>query len=161
MPAKSGKFGSHFWSQDKGPYALLFLLVFTLFILSPLLSARMITPLILEIGFSLILISGAFTVARRTSVRLFAVALAVSSVTIRFMGTFSGKTTETVESLLSVGMCIAFALLMIRNFIVQERPPAHRIAAAVTVYLLLGLIWTRLYQLLEYVSPGSFRFPAG
>jgi len=161
MPGKSGRLGSHFWSQDKGPYPLLFLLVLTLFVLGPLLSARMIAPLILEIGFALILISGALTVAKRTSIRLFAVVLALSSIASHWLEVFGGKTTLTVESLLSVGMFISFALLIGRNFVGQERAPAHRIAAAVTIYLLLGLIWTRLYQLVESVSPGSFHLPAG
>ncbi|MGO9374166.1 MAG: potassium channel family protein [Syntrophobacteraceae bacterium] len=161
MPGKLGKFAHHFWSHERGPYALLFLLVFTLFVLAPLLSARIIAPLILKIAFSLIIISGALTVTTRKSLRLLALVVGLLSVAIPFLGAFSGKTTETVESLLEVGMLVAFALLMAKNFLVQERAPGHRIAGAVTIYLLLGLIWTRLYQLLELVSPGSFRFPAG
>lgn len=161
MPGKLGKFAYHLWSHERGPYALLFLLVFTLFILAPLLSARIIVPLILEIAFSAIIISGALIVTTRTSFRLFAIVVGLLSVAIQFWGVFSGKTTQTVESLLSVGLLVAFALLMARNFLIQERSPAHRIAGAVTIYLVLGLIWMRLYQLLESVSPGSFRFPAG
>jgi hypothetical protein len=121
----------------------------------------MIAPRILEIGFALILISGAFTATKRTSVRSFAIVLALSSVALRWFGVFSGKTTLTVESLLSVGMFTALALLIGRNFVIQGRMSAHRIAGAVTIYLLLGLIWMRLYQLIEFLSPGSFRFPTG
>ncbi|MGO9373962.1 MAG: potassium channel family protein [Syntrophobacteraceae bacterium] len=161
MPGKLGKFLHHFWSHERAPYTLLFLLAFTLFVLAPLLSARIIAPLILKIAFSLIIISGALTVTRRTSVRLLALVVGILTVTVQFFGAFSGKTTQTVESLLSVGMLIAFALLMAKNFLIRERASGHRIAGAVTIYLLLGLIWTRLYQLLELVSPGSFRFPAG
>jgi voltage-gated potassium channel Kch len=132
-----------------------------LFILGPLLSARIIAPLILEIAFSVIIISGALIVSTRTSLRLLAIVVGLLSVAIQFFGVLSGKTTQTVELLLSAGMLTAFALLMGRNFVIQERAPGHRIAGAVTIYLLLGLIWTRLYLLLESVSPGSFRFPAG
>ena len=161
MQGKLGKFAYHFWSHERGPYPLLFLLLFTLFILGPLLSARIIVPLILEIAFSVIIISGALIVTTRKSLRLLAIVVGLLSVFIQFFGVFSGKTTQTVDSLLSVGMLTAFALLMGRNFLIQECAPAHRIAGAVTIYLLLGLIWTRLYQLLESISPGSFRFPAG
>jgi hypothetical protein len=161
MPGKLGKFAHHFWSHERAPYTLLFLLVFTLFILAPLLSARIIAPLIFKVAFSLIIISGALTVTTRTSLRLLAIVVGLLSVAVQFLGAFSGKATQTVESLLAVGMFIAFAVLMARNFLIQERAPGHRIAGAVTIYLLLGLIWTRLYQLLESVSPGSFRFPAG
>jgi len=161
MPGKLGKIAYHFWSPERGPYALLILLVLTLFVLGPLLSARLIAPLILEIAYSVILISGALIVTTWTSLRLLAIVVGLLSVATRLLGLFSEKATLTVESLISVGMLTVFALLIGRNFVVRERAPAHRITGAVTIYLLLGLIWTRLYQLLESVSPGSFRFPAG
>jgi hypothetical protein len=161
MQGKLRKFAHHFWSQERGPYSLLFLLVVTLFVLGPLFSARIIAPLILEIAFSAIIISGALIVTTRTSIRLLAMAAGLLSVTIQILGVFSGKTAHELESLLSAGILIVFVLLMGKNFVTRERAPAHRIAAAVTIYLLLGLIWTRLYQFVESVSPGSFRFPAG
>jgi len=161
MPSKPGKVAQQFWSHERGPYALLFLLVFTLFILGPLLSARLIGPLILEIAVAAVLISGAHTATKRTSVRLLAIVVGLLSVVIRASGLFSGLTTQAVESLLSAGMLIALALLMGRTFIIQERDQARRIVGAVTIYLLLGLMWTRLYQFLESVNPGSFHFPAG
>jgi hypothetical protein len=161
MPGKLGKFASHFWSQERGPYALLFLLLLTLFVLAPLLSARIIAPLVLKIAFLLIMISGAFIVTTRTSFRLLIIVVGLSSVALNLFGVFSEKTSQTLDALASVGTLTAFAMLMGRNFLSGGRVPAHRIAAAVTIYLLLGLIWARLYELLESVRPGSFRFPAG
>jgi hypothetical protein len=58
-------------------------------------------------------------------------------------------------------MLTIFALLMIQTFLVTGRAWAHRIAAAVAVYLLLGLIWARLYETVELLAPGSFRVAAG
>lgn len=42
-----------------------------------------------------------------------------------------------------------------------QRPVGDRIVGAVCVYLLIGLAWAKLYQTLEGVVPGSFRFPPG
>ena len=41
-----------------------------------------------------------------------------------------------------------------------ERPVGERILGAVCVYLLIGLAWAKVYQTLDVVTPGSFRFPA-
>lgn len=155
-----GRLSSRFWSQEKGPYALLFFLAFTLFVLSPLLSARIVAPVILEIAFSLILVSGAFVVSTRTSVRCLAIAVAALSVASRLMGISpTEKTLVIADTLVTTGMISGFAFLMIRNFLAASVGSAHRIAAAVTVYLLLGLIWAELYRLVELMSPGAFRIP--
>ena len=162
MRGKAGQTISRLWAADSGPYGLLILLFGTIFVLAPLLSARMVSPFILEIAFALILVAGAFNVTSRVSVRGLALALAVLSVVIGQLGLpFSEKAVAAADMVLSVGMLAAFTVLMIKRFLVRGSEPAHRIAGAVAVYLLLGLIWTRLYQFVELVSPGAFRVPEG
>jgi voltage-gated potassium channel len=41
-----------------------------------------------------------------------------------------------------------------------ERSVSERILGAVCVYLLIGLAWAKIYETLDVVTPGSFRFPA-
>ena len=41
-----------------------------------------------------------------------------------------------------------------------DRPVGERILGAVCVYLLIGLAWAKVYETLDVVAPGSFRFPA-
>lgn len=153
---------SRFWEPDSGPYALLVLLFLTVFVLSPLLSAHLVLPFILQIAISLILVVGAFNVSSRTSLRTLALILALLSVVTGRLGLpFSQRVLEAINILLSVGMLATFALLTIKRFLPRERPAAHRIAGAVAVYLLVGLIWARLYEVVEMVSPGAFRIPEG
>jgi hypothetical protein len=40
-----------------------------------------------------------------------------------------------------------------------SRPVGDRIVGAICVYLLIGLAWSSVYETLESVAPGSFRFP--
>jgi hypothetical protein len=162
MIHRAGKILSRIWAVDSGPYGLLILLFVTIFVLAPLLSARMVSPFIFEIAFALILVLGAFNVTSRTSVRGIALLLAVLSVvTGRMELPFSERAVEAADMLLSAGMLAAFTVLMIKQFLVRGREPAHRIAGAVAIYLLIGLIWARLYQVVELASPGAFRVPAG
>ena len=41
-----------------------------------------------------------------------------------------------------------------------QRPVSDRIVGAVCVYVLIGLGWAKVYETLDGVAPGSFRFPA-
>jgi hypothetical protein len=153
---------SRIWAVDSGPYGLLILLFGTIFVLGPLLSARMVSSFILDIALALILVAGAFNVTSRASVRWLSLLLAVLSVVINRLGLpFSERAVVAADMVLSAGIFVGITVLMIKRFIVRGCEPAHRIAGAVAVYLLLGLIWTRLYQVVELASPGAFRVPEG
>jgi hypothetical protein len=149
---------SRFWSLESGPYPLLVLLLATAFVLIPLLSGRLTSPLILDIAFSLILFSGAFSLSSKTSVRSLAVVVASLLPVLRWLGgTFSGKAFVATDLFISVAALAFFVFLIFAGFVVRARAPTHRIAGAVTIYILLGLIWARLYELVELLSPGAFR----
>lgn len=162
MIHRAGKLLSRFWSPQSGPYALLILLFIMVFVVSPLHYTRIVMPVILQTASWLIIVAGAFNVSSRTSLRLLALTAALLSIALRWLDlSFSGKTIEEVDIFLSLGMLSIFALLMIQSFLVTGRAWAHRIAAAIAVYLLLGLIWARLYEFVEVLAPGAFRVPAG
>jgi len=153
---------SHFWVADSGPYGLLILLFGMIFVLAPLLSAQIVAPIIVEIAFALILVAGAYNVSSRASLRGLAMALAVLSVlTGKFGLSYSERVIGAADILISVGMLAVFTVLMIKRFLARGRDQRHRIAGAVAVYLMLGLIWARLYQAVELVSPGAFRVAEG
>jgi voltage-gated potassium channel len=42
----------------------------------------------------------------------------------------------------------------------RQRPVGDRIVGAICVYLLIGLAWAKIYESLDDIVPGSFRFPA-
>jgi hypothetical protein len=153
---------SRLWSLEKGPYALLILLVLTAFVLTPLLSARLVAPIFLDVAFSLILLSGAFNLSSKTSVRLLALVIASLPSAFRWLeGTVFGKAFVATDLLISVAALTFFAVLIFAGFVVKSRISAHRIAGAVTVYLMLGVVWARLYEVVELLSPGAFRTREG
>jgi len=162
MIRKHGKILSRIWAAESAPYGLLILLFGTIFVLAPLLSARMVAPFILEIAFALILVAGAFNVSSQASVRGLVLVLAVLSlVTSRVVPASSERAIAAADMVLSTGMLAVFTLLMVKQFLLRGGESSKRIAGAVAIYLLLGLIWARLYQVVELASPGAFRAPAG
>jgi voltage-gated potassium channel len=42
----------------------------------------------------------------------------------------------------------------------RQRSVGDRIVGAICVYVLIGLSWAKIYETLDGVAPGSFRFPA-
>jgi voltage-gated potassium channel len=42
----------------------------------------------------------------------------------------------------------------------RQRPVGDRIIGAICVYVLIGLAWAKMYEALDGIVPGSFRFPA-
>jgi voltage-gated potassium channel len=42
----------------------------------------------------------------------------------------------------------------------RQRPVGDRIIGAICVYILIGLAWAKMYEALDGIAPGSFRFPA-
>ena len=66
-------------------------------------------------------------------------------------------------AVISVGFFIVylgFAILaVVREVLLTDRVTIHTISGALVVFLLLGLLWTFLYILVEGLSPGSFSLP--
>jgi hypothetical protein len=162
MITRLGKLLSHFWSLDHGPYPLLILLFITIFIVSPLLSARLIDPIVFQTVFWLIIAAGAFNFDSRQPLRLIALAVSIISIASQWIvPIILGRTIVEVELVVSIGMLSVFLLLMIKRFLVANRAWEHRIAGAVAVYLLLGLMWARVYEFVALLSPRAFNVPAG
>jgi hypothetical protein len=162
MIRQAAKLLSRFWAPEKGPYALLILLFLTIFVITPLLSAGIVMPVILHTTFWLVILAGAFNVSSRRSVRLLALIVALLSVASRWVGlSLAEDTIREADIIFSLAMLSIFTLLMIKSFLVTGRPWADRIAAAVTVYMMLGLIWARLYEAVGLLFPNAFRLPEG
>ena len=80
------------------------------------------------------------------------VAVGVAAVTV-FAG---GGKTPPIVALLMFGLLLAAPFIIIRRILSQRRVTYQTLAAAVDVYLLIGLIFASLYRLLEAGWAGPF-----
>lgn len=152
---------SGFWAADSNPYGLLVLLLTTIFVVAPLVSMGIAPTFILRTAFGLILAAGAFKVTSRLTVRVLALGLAALTVVFGSVDPAYSRVFIAADITLSIVMLSVFAAFMTQQFLPRGREPIQRIAGAVSIYLLLGLIWARLYELVELVAPGAFRLPEG
>jgi len=108
-------------------------------------------------GFSALLAIG--IVSLRNSGRIFriSIAIVVAGIVLNILDAING---EPVFFLGSMLLILAFLILTtfasMRQIAVDNVISTNRIVGAICVYLLLGVMWSVSYALLEFALPGSF-----
>jgi hypothetical protein len=149
----------HIWKTDSGLTVLLAFLVVAIFIAYPI-TALPAGKILVLISFSLILISGATFVFDRHLLRFFvmgSVLLNLALHWITYFGDVAGLASWTLTcDIICCGILIGIVLIQV----FREGPiTMHRITGAIAVYLLIGLMWAFVYQLIALQSPAAFKLP--
>jgi len=149
-----------FWSADAGLSALLVSLTLYIFIISPL-SKHYNTGTVLDVLFMFVLLSGVFSASPCARLRRLMLLAAIPAAVLRWV---SFTPTQTGLLALQHGYSALFFGMIVLVLLVRvfERGPktGHRVLAAVAVYLMQGLMWAALYQLVEVILPGAFQLPS-
>jgi hypothetical protein len=141
-----------FWESDPGLSVFLGLLVLFLFVLPPLIEpAGRGRSLVLETGFSALLLAGVAAVSTRPALRAALFALVIGATAVRW-GPFPHQATAAA-ALVSVA---AMALVVLAQTFRAGPVNVHRIQGAVAAYLLLGLGWALAYELVALLAAGAF-----
>jgi len=136
-----------------------------LFFLFPFLEEVKGGELIVSILFSLVLLAGVLAVADRKRVLLIALVLAVPSVGGRWINHFRPDLVSPAVFLTAGLVLVAFVVVNLLRFI--WRAPSENVevlCASISAYLMLGLMWTMAYWLVDQLTPGgafSFNTSAG
>jgi hypothetical protein len=146
------------WTTGRGLYVLLGLLAFGIF-LSPLLIADgLISDILVESVFALILIAGVFATPCSTTSRFSMMLLVVLAVATRVVHKFNrlDDPIAIADNVLAAISLVAFSILIVRHFLIDKVLLRYRIAAAVAVYLIFGVLWARLYEIVYLCNPAAF-----
>ena len=141
---------------------MLVFLLLAMFVGAPLLASGTTGGFLFDTFFSLLLVSGVVTVARRPLLTVTVSVLTVATLILRWASFESPGSALRIggEALSIVVLSILAALVLSQVF--REGPiTAYRIQGAVVVYLLMGLVWAAAYELVQHVSPGAFQFAQG
>jgi hypothetical protein len=120
---------------------------------------------IVSILFSLVLLSGVVAVAARRRVLVSAIVLAIPGIAGRWMNHFWPHLIPPAVFLIAALVLIAFVIAHLLGFIL--RAPIVNVevlCASISAYLMLGLMWTIAYWLVDRLTPGgafSFNTKAG
>lgn len=138
-------------------YLLIALLVYLLAV--PLAFDLQLFPhgIIRATGFSALLAIGILSLWNSGRIFRFATALVVAGIALNVLDAVLGDSVFYLGSLL---LMLAFLMLAtfasMRQIAVDNVISTKRIVGAICVYLLLGVIWSVAYALLEFALPGSF-----
>jgi hypothetical protein len=148
------------WSTDEGLTALLFLLVLHLFVLFPLSEHWPAARSLLELGFSLILISGATAVTGRRWTSWAVIAFAIASLCIQWTYRWTGNPNLLPCVIASaLGYCALLAGVVFAQIARGTEITRHHVQGAIAGFLLLGMAWAFAYRLLQFIDPHAIAIP--
>jgi len=148
---------SRFWETDKGLSFFLIMIVVAVFILPPLGSLRILGRLILDIFFSLLLISGIAALSANRRTFIFISGISFITLFIRWIDFLNPSTPLYIlDHFATIASIILFCVVLIAHVLKKGPITFRRIQGAIAVYLLLGLAWANAYKMIEHFIPGSF-----
>ena len=144
------------WTTDIALTALLFSLLIYIFFLYPLGLIGSFRPLP-GILFSLILITGAITVARNRIFRTLVFSWCLLAFILLWVrNLFPHQTLIFVTNSLGLFFLVLLASLILHQALREGPTTSHRIMGAVAAYLLIGIIWSVAYYLIALWIPEAF-----
>jgi hypothetical protein len=148
-----------YWSADEGLTIFLIILCTLLFVVYPLVETTRGIRYLDDIFMSLLLISGALTIRKSAVIKGLVMGAAVLAIGVRWMRNVEpGWPLYTWEAALAV-LCLFLFIVVILRHVFQPGPMTlHRVLGAVSVYLLLGLIWALAYGIAVHHFSSAIHF---
>lgn len=141
--------------QDR--FLFLIILIVALIALGPFIQGFIRLSYFMQLFFSIIFIATIYSASQKRSHIIIAVILVIPTILSLW-----SKDIAISNTLITIGyicgvIVFAFAVISILRYIFSEQEVTRQtISAAVVVYLLLALMWTFIYRLMENLYPGSF-----
>ncbi len=156
---------SGFWSEEWNLTVVLGIVIFEFFILPSLTSVvgeRLVISLLNNLGFSLLLLTGVVALTRHKFIQIVIGSIVVLIISVRWGRLILGADwLAGWDILLTLIFSIAFVVVVLGHVYKEGPMTGHRIQGAVAAYLLIAMSFALAFFLLEFVNPGSFRFPNG
>ena len=106
--------------------------------------------------FSLVLLAGVVAVADRKRILAIAIVLAFPAITGRWINHFRPDLISPVVFLVSGLILVAFVVGQLLRFILRAPSVTTNVlCASISAYLMLGLMWTMAYWLVDQLTPGG------
>lgn len=148
----------YLWTTGKGLYVLLTLLMWGIFVSPLMIADGLMSDVIIESIFALILISGIFVTPCRPTTRIAMLVLALIAVFVRAIdkSSYTNFFIAVTDNVLASITLIAFSTLIVKHFLLSKTKLRYRIVAAVAVYLIFGVLFARLYEIVYLFNPSAF-----
>jgi hypothetical protein len=145
--------------MDQALTFLLAILILVIFVVMPLSGLGVLGKFIVDLVLSLLLVSGALAASRSRMLTVLIFLLTVTGLAIHWTGFYIPSANRPVlDTVIFMACLLAFVIV---TFLQVFRPGPinfYRVLAAVSAYLMVGLLWAYAYRLVDMLSNGSLRF---
>jgi hypothetical protein len=147
------------WAEDRGMSVFLGVLVTVIFVVMPLADLGIGVRFLVDIGFSMMLISGALATHRHALLTWIIIVLATAGLTVHWMdvliSSFHHPGLDAVLIMLLFG---CFAIVLLLQVFRSGRITLHRVLGAVAAYLSFGIAWGYAYFAASIRNPDAVQF---
>jgi len=145
-----------FWAEDRGLGWVLALLTIAIFVVAPVVHDVQIAILLFTLLFAGILLWNIRTMVVTAQIRFFSYLIVFANVAVQITAIFRPwSTLATAEPILGAITLILWDAVILFRVFGPGSINAHRIMGAVAAYLIAGLVFSDLYQVVELFSSGS------
>jgi len=149
-----------FWSEERSLTIMLLLLVFHLFILTPVRFLSHVFYIFSVLFLSLALLAGLLAIVRKTALRWLWIAGVVGAILFKSAGLFARAPWLIVGDTLFTFFSLSALVYVLYLQVSRDGPvTAHRIRGAISLYLLIAMLFAFLFSLAEELVPGAFSMP--
>jgi len=146
--------------QKNNRFLLLLVSLILYFLIYPIVQETVIALKILNSYFMVLVFSSIYAIADSQRPLIISLILAVLTITSRWLYAFYDVDSLIILEHSTEAIFWFYIALYILKFIIRQKIiTAEMLYAALAVYLILGLAWTSLYQLIEFYKPSSFSIP--
>jgi Ion channel len=149
------------WLRRRGMVVLLALLVLSVFILPGLISGAEAWHVTVDVLLTLALVSGVVAIVDHGRLAIVLALLCALVIALRLLEwTDAATLPSALRNTSIVAAFLVLALAVGINVFSKGQSLAERVAGAVVLYLLVGLIWAYVYMLVNRLVPNAFAYPA-
>ncbi len=143
-----------------GRFLFLLVSLLMMFALRPFLEDFIGVNLLMEIFFTVVLISGIYAVSWRKRIFYTSMLIAFAALAPEWLNLFISMPALVLVGKVFGSFFYFFVVTVILSYLFKEDViTGDMIIGSICVYLLIGMMWASLFSLLETVQPGSFRLP--
>lgn len=143
----------------KDRFLFLIVLIVALIVLGPFVEGFMGLSLFMDLLFSIIFITTIYAASQKKSHIIIAVILVIPTLLALWSENIAISNTLVTIGHICGLILFAFAVISILIYIFSAQVVTRQtISAAIVVYLLIALMWTFIYRLMEILYPASFAF---
>jgi voltage-gated potassium channel len=148
--------------REEYRFSLMLFLLICLMILEPLVYDFLGIKILLNLIFSAIMLSSIYAVSYKKYATLIAVVLALPLLIISWSSTFVDLPWHQYgKDFFGILFFLFVIIIIVKHIFRQDEVSREILFAAIVVFMLLGLMWSFIFQLIEIFHSDSFNLPQG